>query len=368
MSSLRTNRALQFAWRSTGERGGPGQFVGKTYTDSRRVFRIGDPELVEVLDYALVPRSREDLAEFVRRTYDASPDESDDLLDSLVEREFLLPADHPLFDQTEEWFEKNWRRALYYHLASRNLSYADDDPDGRKQARERVIASYLRDEEAPPIYPSYDDDPTPLPAPEEPPDRPLAETLLDRRTHRGFSSDAISATELSSLLYHVFEPVREVRDFVEQHVDEEPVLHHVSLQDSFEVYPLVSRVDGFDPGLYAYSVRDHALSRRVEFSGPREIDDLLADLSHQPYSHGGAVTCLFAANIERERWRYRHERGLRNLYTKVTTHAHRLVLVATAYGLGAFQTPALKDSEIDDLVGVDSFEHPISYLVTVGEK
>lgn len=369
MSAYRTNRVVQFAWRSTDDQPGTGRFVGKTYTDSGRAFEVGDPEVVRVLEYALDPRSRDEIAGFVEREFDADPDEARDVVDSLVEQEFLLPADHPLFDRTEEWFEKNWRRALYYHLGSRNVSYADDDPDDRKRTREDVIGSYLAEEDAPPVYPSFDDDElVSLPEPEPMPDRPLAETLLARRTTRGFAGESLSATRLSSLLYHVFDPVREVRDFVARHADEEPVLHHVSLQLPFEVYPLVMRVDGFDPGLYAYSIRDHALVPRASFDDAEEIEALLADLSHQPYSQGGAVTCLFSAHVHRERWRYRHDRALRNLYAKTTTHPHRLILVATAYGLGAFQTPALKDSEIDDLVGTDSFEEPISYLVTVGEK
>lgn len=370
MTTYRTNRLLQVAWRGGVERSGTELLTARTYVDSRRQFVIDHLETLQVMEFALSRRSEDELVSFIREEFGASQREARDVLEDLVDGDFLLPADHDLFDRTEEWFEKNWRRALYFHLGTSQLDYADDksDPESQASAREELLDDYREAESPPPLYTPVDESAiVTLPEPDDLPDEPLAETLVRRETTRNFSEEPMDAQELSTLLFHAFDQVREVRDRIQEHVDEAPHFQLVSTPLPFEVYLIVMRNEDVDEGVYRYSIERHALSPIDPIADREAADDLVCDLCYQPYPSGGAVTCLFTTRFDQEQWRYRHSKAFRGLHVKVPTHAHRLILVATAVGCGAFQTPALKDRKTDETVGVDSFRNPVSYLVTVGK-
>lgn len=362
-----TNEISQFRWRGNGFE--TSSFLGKTYTESGRTFELENPRLLRVLEFALEERSREQIVEFIESTYDLPTEEASALFESLVEKEFVLPADHDNFTDADEWFEKKWRRALYYHLGTRDLTYAERDVDDLDGTKRTVLASYTEDGQPPDVYPSLPGDPVELPEPEPLPETPLNEVMLRRRTNRKYTGEPISARELSTLLYHAFDPVRDVRDRLESAAGESPLQTQQSHHLTFEVYPVVMRGSDVENGVYQYSIRDHALHpiQVGYFDDGQHADEVVSEtIVGQQAISGASLACYFSASFERYQWRYRHSRALRTLFSEIPSHAHRLILVATALGFRNFLTPAQKDEVIDDVIGLDGYREAITYFTGFG--
>lgn len=74
------------------------------------------------------------------------------------------------------------------------------------------------------------------------------------------------------------------------------------------------------------------------------------------------MTAVFSRTL----WKYEFEAAYRVLWIDAGHLAQTFALIATASGLGPFQTAALQDSFIENLIGLDGgHEFPI-YLVGAG--
>lgn len=361
----RTNNIAQFGWNSDGT------FIGKSYAKTRRKYEIGDPALLRVLERMLEGTTRERGIDIIQSETDVSSEEAGELFDSLIDRELLLPADHRNFTEADQWFDKNWRRALYYHLGTRNMDFADRDVDDPNAVRREVGATYAETEEAPPVFESYDDQQLhELPDPEPLPNKPLNEVLMARSTNRAFKSNEMSLQDVSTVLYHTFDPVREAREYVAENAESDPLVHTThSMHLPFDVHLIVARCQDLSPGIYKYSIRDHALAPvHTDFEDPTTADEAVTEtIIGQKWNHGSAFTVYFVARIDRYRWRYRHPRAFRTLFMDIPTHAHRLILAATAMDYENFLTPALRNETVDGHLDVDGFNEAAIYTVTIGE-
>ncbi|MFB6201864.1 MAG: SagB/ThcOx family dehydrogenase [Halorhabdus sp.] len=371
--TYQTNRLSQFVWDTdNSDNFTPDSFVGKTYTDAKRAFEIDSPELLRILEFSLGGAEYEDLVSFASEEYHLDSSEAKGLVDSLIEREFILPVEHSNFDSAaNEWLDKQWRRALYFHLGTRDLDYADRSEKGNvSESKRQVLSEY--DESPPAVYPSKVGATVDLPEPEALPEESVNTVMSRRRTRRNYSGDPLSLEDISTLLYHTFNPVREVRDRVAKAAADDPIQTRQSHHLLFEVYLAVMRCenDAVDGGLYHYSIDDHTLHTidQAFFDDGSHADDVVSEsIVGQQFINGAGLACYFSACFERYQWRYRHSRAMRTMFQEIPSHAHRMILVATALGLGNFLTPAQKDELIDDLFGLDGFSESIAYFVGVGK-
>jgi len=124
-----------------------------------------------------------------------------------------------------------------------------------------------------------------------------------------------------------------------------------------EAYPLVSGVDGVEPGLYRYSVRHHALEPLLALDR-REAQLLASELACGQTYFGGAHVCvLLAARFDRTFWKYRrHQKAYAAVLMDVAHLSQTLYLVCTELGLGAFVTAAVNSALIDERLGLDGIE------------
>lgn len=364
-AGYKVNNIMQFTWEFDGDSSSPPEFLGRTYTDSKQSFQLDGARLLGALQVAFEPQSRETIVDHISTELGVGNPEANQLFEQLVDGEFLLPADHDNFTDADEWFEKDWRRALYYHLGTRNLEFADKQGDGSEEV--------LETHDSPPdVFPTFDsEDLIELPEPATEPEMPLDETMHRRRTCRTFRGEPIDARMLSSLLYHTFDPVRRVREHIRDHGEDDLTLqialsHHLM----FEVYPVIMRGDGIERGVYQYSIADHALYPidTDRFETAEEADDLVSAISvGQQAVKGAALACYFTGHFERYSWRYRQSKALRTMFREVPAHAHRLLLVATTLDYRTFLTPALQDSKIDAVLDVNGYDESVFYFTVVGE-
>jgi putative peptide maturation dehydrogenase len=182
-------------------------------------------------------------------------------------------------------------------------------------------------------------------------------TLARRRTTRAFAGDgALTEEQLSTLLYEVYGCRGTVA------VDGE----HVALKKSspsggglhpIEVYPLLLRVEGFEPGLYHYRPRDHAL----ETVAPATLEQAEALASEftcgQSFLAAAGAVLVMTARFQRSFWKYRrHERAYTTLLLDAGHLSQTLYLVATELGLGAFVTAAMNGANVEERLGLDPLE------------
>jgi putative peptide maturation dehydrogenase len=182
-------------------------------------------------------------------------------------------------------------------------------------------------------------------------------TLALRRTTRGFDREApMTREQLSTLLYEVYG----CRGTVE--VDGE----HVALKRSSpsggglhptEVYPLLLRVEGFEPGLYHYRTRDHALVPVVATT-LEQAASLASELTcGQSFLEAAGALFVMTARFRRSFWKYRrHERAYTTLLLDAGHLSQTQYLVATALGLGAFVTAAINGANAEEVLGLDPLE------------
>lgn len=342
-----TNPAVQFEWTDSEQTDPP--LVASVA--SHGTVAVHDVQLLDALEYAFDPRSRAELRAHMAEECGYDRSEARKRLDELLDDGLLLPAEQ--VEERRNWYEHGWNLSLYYHLATRDWSF-----DGHAEAPAEAGAA---------AEPAVGDE-VALPSPDPIPDEPIDDVLLDRRTCRDFDGSAIESADLSSILYHGLAPARDAGDG-------QPVSKALSYFDAdtfpFAVYPVVARSGDLGRGLYRYRVDDHSLASLEDWAGesPETVDDRLQNIvTDQPFIQGGSATLLFTADFEAAQRRYADAAALRHVYASVSTHAHRVLLAANAFGFDAFQSAALKDSTADELVGVDGYRRTVLYFMTIGRE
>src|SRR5438477_8882817 len=184
----------------------------------------------------------------------------------------------------------------------------------------------------------------------------LYDVLLRRRTTRSFDVERpLGIDELAVVLryvfgYHGYAPLFGKVTTVKRTSPSAGGFHPV------DAYPLITSVDGLDPGLYRYDARTHAL----ELIAPLSTDDARATAADfvcgQTYFADAHVLFVLAARFERAFWKYRnHPKAFGALLMDAAHLSQTLYLVATELGLGAFVTAAINNVDIEQRLGLDGY-------------
>lgn len=352
-----TNPAVRYEWSDSGRADPP--LEASVPTSSRSNIAIHDIEILDTLEYAFDLRSKAQIHSHMVEECSYDRQEASERLDELIESELILPEER--VEERRNWFEHGWDISLYYHLATREWSF-DRDAEASPQDGSTFSpqgGSTLN---------STVGDTVELPSPASVPDEPLNDILLDRRTCRDFDGSSIGSHDLSSVLYHSLTPVRDANDGKDV---SEALSYFDTEAFPLSVYPVVTRSDDLGRGLYRYRIDDHSLASLEDWTdeSSTDIDERLQNIvANQPFVKDGSVTLFFAADVEAIQRRYADAAALRHLYAAVSVHVHRILLTANTFGFDAFQSAALKDSIVDELLGVDGYRQAALYFVTIGGK
>ncbi|MEV1008823.1 SagB/ThcOx family dehydrogenase [Streptomyces sp. NPDC049881] len=180
-------------------------------------------------------------------------------------------------------------------------------------------------------------------------DAPYRDILELRRTHRDFADEPITLDAFSDMLHYCFAPLR-FADAGPMGVLQLRAAASGGARHETEAFVFALNVTGVRPGLYHYDPVRHGLE-------PVAPDAGRADLEHLTYRQGffehAAFGVLTAAVAHRMSWKYRHPRAYKLLLQNVGHVAQVFSMTATALGLGAALTGAIRDSEADGLLGLD---------------
>jgi putative peptide maturation dehydrogenase len=188
------------------------------------------------------------------------------------------------------------------------------------------------------------------------PERPLYELLGRRRTSRSFDQESpMTVDQLSIVLRYVAgcHGVARVREDVVALRKTSPsggALHPT------EIYPLVVRVDGLEPGLYHYRADTHALElvRAVTSAEAASLADEFT--AAQVYPREAHALLVMTARFYRSFWKYRrHKRAYGVLLMDAGHLSQTFYLVCADLGLGAFVTAAIHGEAIESALGLDPY-------------
>lgn len=258
----------------------------------------------------------------------------------------------------EPWWEAWGTAARSFHFASRDADFVKFRSD-----RARELTQELADSRPnPPIAKNYLDRPQlPLPRVLDPLDVPFKQVLERRRTHRDFQDVTVSLDAFATVMHYTFGPLRyqDTGLLGTQMVKASPA---GGSRHDVECYVACFNVADVPPGLYHYNTQTHALSRLRAFTRERTME-LLDD---QTYCGSCGFICFLTSVVERVTHKYRHPRAYRTWMYNVGHAAQTFVLVATALGLGPFQTAAFADTELEAELGISPAEEFCTYVVGAG--
>jgi SagB-type dehydrogenase family enzyme len=254
---------------------------------------------------------------------------------------------------SRQW--RHWQMdARYFHFATRNADFID------VEGQQITLLEHLNDEPQPPLF-KRDPRVERIYLPRDMPllEAPFGKTLVARRTHRAPSVGPLQLRDLAAMLHFTFAPMR----FIES-----PAFGTLLSKTSpnggarheTECYVAALDVEGLPAGLYHYCGDDHSLEV-VRRPFTREMADRLC--FSQAFCTQASALFFLTAIFGRTMHKYRHSRAYRITLLNTGHIAQTFVLTCTALGLGAFQTAAFRDSEVDEAVGVDGLSEGSLYVL-----
>jgi len=201
-----------------------------------------------------------------------------------------------------------------------------------------------------------------LPAPNYAGSATLEQAILLRRSVRTYSSETLTLSEVSQLLW-ACQGVTAIGQGVNGPFPLRSAPSAGALYP-LEVYLVVERVDGLEPGLYKYvpgsQLNSHSLSLIRRIGKPNK--ELARAMLGQEAVKQAAVNILICGECERLRIVY-GERAERYMWMETGHAAQNLCLQATALGLQSVTIGAFVDDVVKQFIAVP---HTPLYNISIG--
>ncbi len=323
---------------------------------ARRLTVSGRPITCGVLDFFGEWRTcQEAIAHFAGY----SPRSVRSAISQLVKNGLLLRKDSPEAAQdsriAKEW--SDWLPEGSFHFSTKDVPYLDRSGwslDRLKSIMPKTpqpkIVKTLRGvaKVRLPALPSSDSE--------------FLRVLMARKTNRRFSDKELQLETVSQLLSLVWG----VNGYLYSPRFGK-LLHKTSpsggARHPGEVYLMPLRVKGLRAGLYHYQPATHQLEV-ISTNTSREKAWLYCARQH--FVRNAAALFLMTAVFPRTMWKYQHARAYRVVLLDAGHLCQTFCLVATWLGLAPFCTAALKDTLIEEDLGIDGIRESVLYVAGVG--
>jgi SagB-type dehydrogenase family enzyme len=313
------------------------------------------PLTCEVLDFFGDWRT---FAKAIARFTDYTPKSVRSAISQLAKQGLLLPKNSPEAKQdsriAKEW--SAWLPEGSFHFSTKDALYV-----GSNWTFDR-LKSVLPKTPQPKIFKTVKGAKKTLPPARAFPDSEFIRLLMTRRTHRRFSKEEVTLEAVSQLLRLVWG----VTGYLHS-----PIFGSLPTKTSpsggarhpGEVYVMALRVKGLRAGLYHYHPAHHHL-KTISTNATRDRAWLYC--ARQDYVGNAAALFLMTAIFRRSMWKYGHARAYRVVLLDAGHLCQTFLLVATWLGLAPFCTAALKDTLIEEDLGIDGIRESVLYVAGVG--
>ena len=184
-----------------------------------------------------------------------------------------------------------------------------------------------------------------------------ARAIATRRSIRTYAPTPMTLEELSRLLFLTSGITAGLHGNARRAAPSSGALYPI------ELYPVVHRVEGVEPGVYHYAYREHALEQV-------RAGDFRAAVVEQGIAQeflGQCGVVLFVTMIlQRMRPKYQ-DRSYRYGLLEAGHVGENAYLAANSMGLGACGIGAFMDDAINEMLGVDGVEEAAVYMLAAGK-
>ncbi|MCL2484962.1 MAG: SagB/ThcOx family dehydrogenase [Endomicrobia bacterium] len=198
-----------------------------------------------------------------------------------------------------------------------------------------------------------------LPAPKTEGNVSVEKALANRRSQRQFQNKALSAEQLSQILWSAYGITNPINN---------PALRgglrtapSAGALYPLEIYVAVGNVAGIEAGLYKYISQENKIIRTIDRDVRRELS---AAALNQGMIREAPVTVIYTALFGRLTERY-GDRSERYAFMEAGHSAQNIYLQAEALGLGTCAVGAFQDDRVSGLLRLPKEERPL-YLMPVG--
>lgn len=188
----------------------------------------------------------------------------------------------------------------------------------------------------------------------------LRSAIENRKSIRRYTSQSLSLTELSWLLWCT----QGVKEVLTTPVTLRTV-PSAGARHAIETFLLINNVEGIQPGLYRYLATQHILLL-IDIESKSISDEFTKACLDQKHVKNSAVTFYWVTAIYRMKWRY-GERGYRYIHLDAGHICQNLYLAAENIGCGVCAIAAYEDKELNDLLNLDGEDYFVVYLATLGK-
>ena len=200
-----------------------------------------------------------------------------------------------------------------------------------------------------------------LPSPKTAGELSVEEALAKRRSHRHFQNKALSAEQLSQVLWAAYGITK-------------PIPHRPLLQGGLrtapsagalyplEIYAVAGNVTGIEAGVYKYVSQEHTILRTIDKDIRKELCAAALD---QSMARDAPVTVVYCAVFSRITGRYGERGRERYVFMEIGHSAQNIHLQAEALHLGTCAIGAFKDSSVSELLQLPAEEKPL-YIMPIG--
>lgn len=182
----------------------------------------------------------------------------------------------------------------------------------------------------------------------------LSELIARRRSAKSFGGKEIGNEQLAFILQRsagVTDPTRSLRSYPS-----------AGAMYPLEVYVVMLAVEGYDQGLYHYSVHEHSLRKiRAGDYRARLSEVLLAEDLVETASAAIVLSAIF----HRAQIKY-GERGYRMILFETGHLAQNVLLSAAAQRIAAVPIGGFMDDELNEILGLDGVEESVLYPLLLG--
>jgi SagB-type dehydrogenase family enzyme len=183
-----------------------------------------------------------------------------------------------------------------------------------------------------------------------------AQAIAKRRSTRDYAAVAMTSDELSRLLFLTSGVSADKYGNARRTAPSSGALYPI------EVYAVIHRVDGIDPGVYHYAYREHALEQvRAGDFRANVVEQAIA----QEFLGECGVVLFLTMIMQRMRPKYQ-DRSYRYGLLEAGHLGENAYLAATSMGLGACGVGAFMDDAINEMLGVDGVEEAAVYMLAAG--
>jgi SagB-type dehydrogenase family enzyme len=209
-----------------------------------------------------------------------------------------------------------------------------------------------------------------LPSPKTAGTMSVEEALFIRRSYRNFENKALSAEQLSQILWAAYGITKPMEDNPNRPPNRPSFRGGLRTAPSagatfpFEIYAVIGNVDGIEPGVYRYISEEHKIVRVIDADVREELTE--AALGQLMVKQAPA-TIFYSAVFNRTTVRYGDRGRERYVCMDLGHSAQNIYLQAEALGLGTCAIGAFIDADVSRVLQLPAEEEPL-YMMPVGYR